>query len=86
MKTIISYERSTGAGARHGTQFQSEDGEWHFVGSVAHSQHTGRAKGFEIWEMAAFDGIIIREYHRSNSGTERIVAGRVLDSARTEPV
>lgn len=86
MKTIISYERSTGTGARHGTQFRSEDGEWHFVSASVSARRTGRKEGFEIWEMPSWDGFEIREYHRSNSGTIRIAEGRMLDGPRTEPV
>ena len=85
MKTIISYERTTGAGARHGTQFRTEDGEWHFVSASVAARPAGRKEGFSIWEMPAFEGAQVREHHRSNSGTVRIADGRMLDGPRTEP-
>ena len=85
MKTIISYERSTGKGARHGTQFRSEGGEWHFISCSVDARLTGRDTGFDIWEMPAFEGVQAREYHRSNLGTVRIADGVMLDGPRTEP-
>ncbi len=86
MKTIISYERSTGAGARHGTQFKDPDGSWHFLSECPDARKTGRKDGFDIYEAHGFGGAVVREYHCSNSGTERIVPGRMLDAPRTEPV
>ncbi|MDO8750334.1 MAG: hypothetical protein Q7K03_04220 [Dehalococcoidia bacterium] len=88
MKTIISYERSTGAGARHGTMVFIGNGRsdaWAFVSEFHDATKTGRKDGFDIWEMPAWEGAKVREYHCSNSGTFRIAEGRMLDGPRTEP-
>ena len=82
----MSYERTTGAGARHGTQYQSTDGAWHFVSGVITARRDGRKEGFDIYSVDVPEGFPVREYHRSNSGTVRIAEGVMLDGPRTEPV
>ena len=76
-RIITSYERSTGMGAFHCTQYQAMDGEWYDVGEHPNAHHVKRDNGFEVYEVDFGDDQVtpIRAYHRSNRGNENIVPG-----------
>lgn len=82
---IVSFERSTGMGARHGTQIQATNGEWYFVSDFPAARKINRMDGFNVYVIHDHDNSPFREYHRSNSGNVTIADGFQLDDARYSP-
>lgn len=75
---VISYERPTGMGALHCTQYLAYDGQWYPVSHAPSAHHLRRENGFEVVEMEAWEGATpadFRAYHRSNSGGEEVAIG-----------
>ena len=80
---IISYERFTKMGARHGTQILAGNGDWLFVSELPTAKKVNRIDGFDVWEFDDyFPANQIREYHKSNKGHVTITIGVQLDSPR----
>lgn len=72
MSKLISYERTTGMGARHCTQILLAD-EWVALSDLQEAKHLRRDNGFEVFELEITPDVKYRAYHRSNSGNENII-------------